>query len=165
MQHHGGFSANLSITSTVHGPFTENPSNCPGYWGQRVPRSVRCGCTQTPLQDRSTRHTYAHSWYIMPHFLACLLLCVQLFSFSFTPVALLLWPRHAYFFIITQSGEAVRISEQNQRSSTSKFVSTAVAIHHRQQALHSTTHIDTYTKIQIVHRKQTKRSRSIYCNL
>lgn len=128
---------------------------------------VGCVGTQPPCTNCNYKHTHAHtvdiSW---PTSFACLLLCVHLLCFSFATVALLLWLICAQFFIITQSREAARISEQNQRSSTPKFVSNAVAIHHRQQALQYTPHnTDMFTKIQIAHRKQAKRSTSIYCNL
>ncbi len=106
------------------------------------PQGGRLWLYPNPMPLRLHTHTHTHTqWiYIMAHFLACLLLCVHSLCFSSTTVALLLWLICAQFFIITQSREAARISEQNQRSSTSKFVFTAVAIHHRQQALRSPQH-------------------------
>lgn len=54
---------------------------------------------------------------------------------------------------------------KNQRSSTSKFVSTPVAIHHRLRALHSPQHTQTHTETRKAHGKPAERSRSIYRDL
>lgn len=144
MQHQGGFSA--KAVNHRHGTWSlySKPSSTLKllYWGQRVPRVVGCSCTQPPCQAATT-----NTQWIYHGPLPCLPACFLCFSFA--TVALLLWLICAQFFIVTQSREAAQISEQNQRSSTSKFVSTAVAIHHRQQALHSPQHAETYTKIQI----------------
>lgn len=96
----------------------------------------------------------------MVHFLVCLLQCVRLLCFSFTAVALL-WLICAQFFIITQSVEAATVSEQNQRPSTSKFVSSAVAIHHRQQALRSLQHTQTHEREKIHTRQKTSKKEKI----
>ena len=60
--------------------------------------------------------------------------------FSFATVTFLLWLMCALSSSSLHRAEAERISEENQCSSTSKFVSTSVAIHDRRQALHSQQH-------------------------
>lgn len=121
-----------------------------------MPVVVGCGCTKA-LHQAPTTNTYCR--YTMAHFLVCVLLRVRLLCFSFTAVALL-WLIRAQFFIITQSGEAATVSEQNQRPSTSKFVSGAVAIHHRLQALRSQ-HTQTHTHAKIHSRRKTTKKEQI----
>lgn len=125
---------------------------------------VGCGCDQTSHQAPTTNTHIQYGWYVMAHFLACLLLWVHL-----------LFIRNSYIPPLADMRPVLHhYTEQRGRKNfwaKPTLLDVQICLHfcgNSSQAASftlPTTHIDKYTKIQIAHRIHAKRSRSIYCNL